>query len=149
MSELSSGTLVRESDSPHWLSYTAGGVDAGGLKIAIVLHRTRRGAIYITDGESLSWDCIDGLGDHWHRTTNEAINLLTPVKITLKDKAVRLRAMKMLGSGLARALEMPNPDLTQDFVADARLYIIDRHRQSLQLWYLAAGAITYLLAIPC
>jgi len=127
------------------MSYKTGGLDGGGIEIREIIHQSSKGAIYLTPGDNLYWDSEEPLGKHWDRSTAEAINLLTPVKTTIKSPTDRNRALKMLAAGLARALVAVAPDPDEDFLLKAREFITARQLEILQLWYLAAAVVTVVL----
>lgn len=130
---------------PRWLQYKGGGKDVGDLDIEEMIHRSLRGAIYLTKGDNLTWDEEDNLGPHWYRSTAEAINLLTPVKSTIKNRTDRNRALKMLAAGLVRALEKKAADPDEDYMAKAREFIAARELEILRLWYFGAAFATVLV----
>src|SRR6266404_3976749 len=122
----------------RWLLYKVGEKDFGGLLITEMIHQGQRGAIYLTPNDGLYWDEEDKLGAHWNRSTAEVINLLTPVRITIKDTDDTYRALSMLGAGLARAMEADTPATEQDFLQDAAEFITSRQREILQVRYFMA-----------
>ena len=130
---------------PRWLQYKKGGRDAGDLDIEVVIHKSQRGAIYLAKDDDLRWDEVDNLGQHWYRSTAEAINLLTPVKSTIKNKTDRNRALKMLAAGLVRALEEKAADPDEDYMVKAREFIRARELEILRLWYFAAAFVTVVV----
>jgi len=134
-----------ETTEPKWLQYKPGGRDVAEAEIEHVIHRSKRGAIYLAKGENLLWDEEENLGAHWTRSTAEAINLLTPVKLTIKDPADRSRALKMLAAGLSRALKKEADEPDEDFLASAREFIIARQLEGLQIWYFIAAVITVVV----
>jgi hypothetical protein len=132
---------------PRWLAYKKGGKDAGDLDIEVVIHKSLRGAIYLAKAEDLRWDEADNLGQHWYRSTAEVINLLTPVKSTIRNKIDRERAIKMLAAGLARALEEKAADPDEDYMLEARNFIRARELEILRLWYFVAAFVTVTVTI--
>lgn len=130
--------LFDPTEAKRWLKYSVGSCDVGHQKISTMIHQSPNGAIYLTEGEGLQWDVEANVGPHFAKATSEAIYLLTPVKITIRDPAVRLRALKMLGAGLARALQSTS-DTDADFLEQARQFVQDSARHAMQLWYFAAA----------
>jgi hypothetical protein len=133
------------SNPLRWLLYKPGGRDAEDNEIEVVIHKSQRGAIYLAKDEDLRWDEINDLGAHWHRSTAEAINLLTPVKSTIKNRTDRNRALKMLAAGLARALEERTADSDEDYLLKAREFIRARELEILRLWYFVAAFVTVVV----
>jgi hypothetical protein len=88
------------SKLPRWMSYKSGDLDAGKKQITEIVHQSVKGAIYLTAGDNITWDEEPNLGRHWHRASAEAIYLLTPAKITIKDPLERNRVLKMLAAVL-------------------------------------------------
>src|SRR5262249_20790664 len=80
----------------RWLSYRKGDTDGAGAKIEAIIHCSAKGAVYLASGDNLNWENQEGLGSHWTRSTADAINLLTPVRTTIRDPTDRSRALKML-----------------------------------------------------
>jgi len=97
------------------MGYKSGELDVGKREIKEIIHKSLKGAIYLTAGDNLTWDEEENLCKHWYRATTEAINLLTPAKMTIKDPLERNRALKMLAAGLARALQATTPNPDEDF----------------------------------
>jgi len=134
------------SKPPRWMSYRSGDRDAGGKEIKEIVHQSLKGAIYLTGGDNLQWDEEHNLAKHWHRATAEAIYLLTPAKITIKDPLERNRVLKMLAAGLTRALHA-TPDTDEDFLAPAREFIMARRQEILQIRYFIAAVVTVVAAV--
>ncbi len=133
------------STSRRWLNYKAGINDAGDLEIKEMIHQSLRGAIYLTEGDNLTWDGEENLGQHWFHSTAETINLLTPVRTTIRNRTDRNRALKMLAVGLACALEKREGDRDEDFMAKAREFITARELEILRLYYFAAALVTVVV----
>jgi hypothetical protein len=133
------------STTKRWLLYKAGKKDVGGLLIEQMVHQGLRGAIYLTPNDGLYWDEEDKLGAHWDRSTAAAINLLTPVRVSIKDPDDCHRALLMLAAGLSRAMEANPPDTEQDFLQEAAQFIMARQREILQVRYFMAAVGTALI----
>src|SRR5205807_5521053 len=125
----------------RWLEYKAGEKDFGGFLIVDMVHQGQKGAIYLT-ADGLGWDAEDNLGAHWDRSCAEAINLLAPVRGTIKDDLDCHHAVLMLAAGLAQAMEANPPDTEQDFLQEAVQFIAARQREILQVRYFMAAVGT-------
>ena len=128
------------------MGYKSGELDVGKREIKEIIHKSLKGAIYLTAGDNLTWDEEENLCKHWYRATTEAINLLTPAKMTIKDPLERNRALKMLAAGLARALQATTPNPDEDFLASAREFILARRQEILQIRYFAAAVVVVVMA---
>jgi hypothetical protein len=144
--KLPAATNGEESKEPRWMSYKSGSLDYGKLEIKEIIHKSLKGAIYLTAGDNLTWDEEENLGKHWYRATAEAINLLTPAKMTIEDPLERNRALKMLAAGLTRALQATAPDPDEDFLAPAREFILARRQEILQIRYFVASVKMFAVA---
>jgi hypothetical protein len=133
------------STTPRWMRYKKGSRDVGDIEITELLHQSPKGAIYLTPGDNLVWDEEENVGKHWERSKAEAINLLTPVKTTIKDTTDRNRSLKMLAAGLNRALNAPATDTDVDFLVEAREFIRARQLEILQVWYFVAAVVTVVV----
>jgi len=140
-------TNGEQSKQPRWMAYKSGDLDVGKREIKEIIHQSLKGAIYLTAGDNLTWDEEENMGKHWHRATAEAINLLTPAKMTIKDPLERNRALKMLAAGLTRALQATTPDPDEDFLASAREFILARRQEILQIRYFAAAVVMVVMAV--
>lgn len=132
----------------RWLQYKEGGRDAWGDKIVNIVHQTQRGAIYLTESGSLIWDVEENLGAHWVVTTREAFSLITQVKTTINSNFIQNRALKMIASGLAVALEATTTTPQDDFLVKAREFITVRQREVFQIRYFIAAVVTTMITTP-
>jgi hypothetical protein len=137
---------VHLSTTKTWLAYKVGDKDSSGVEILKIIHRDEKGMIYWIHGDkmphNLKWEVEDNIGAHWNRSTSATRNLLAPVKKVMKDGDDRDTALMMLAAGLAMALKANPPDVEQDYLIDAAIYIRDRQREILQIRYFMASVVT-------
>jgi hypothetical protein len=113
------------------------------------LHQSQRGIIYLTEGNNINWELDDSAGSTvaFAKTAAEVRNLCTQLKLTVTDDPTAInRALKMIGSGLALALEAGSAyPADHDFLSEARNFIAKRQREALEFRYLLSAALTALI----
>src|SRR5256885_9316681 len=133
---------------PEWVTYTVGGKDVHGAQITDVLHVSAACAVYITDGDRLSWHADDSFCADPSSSAAEASELLTELKAVISTKAVVRRGIRIIGGELARAFFQRRTSPTGDFFIRGREFIESHRTESLHIRYVvAAFATTIVLAL--
>jgi hypothetical protein len=146
-------TLPTSTKAPtlkRWESYRTGQDDHEGVKIDHVVHQTLKGAIYMSHGDgpcdNVRWDEEPRNDILWHQVISDAMDLIAQLKQSQKYGKTRVRGLRMIAAGMARALEHEPPTAEGiDFFASARQFVNVRQREILQMSYFGAAALCSLV----